>query len=213
MKCDRCDNPATVHEVRIEKGKRVEKHLCEACAQKEGLSPAVQTPVPLAKFLIAHAPQLAAKQAKQQQEQVCPRCALRWSEFRQHGLLGCPTCYDAFAELLLPLIERAQEGAVEHVGKTPARAGADIARQQRVRQLRRELAEALKAEEYERAAELRDAIQALVSTNGHSAASGDDDEGKRRVAHTEEAGAGPSASAADRSDASTSSDESEESCT
>jgi len=195
MKCDRCDNPATVHEVRIVKGKSVEKHLCEACAQKEGLSPSVQAPVQLAKFFIAHAPQLSAQQARQQ-DLVCPRCGLRWSEFRQHGLLGCSTCYDAFAEQLLPLIERAQEGAVEHVGKTPRRAGADIARQQRVRQLRRELAEALKAEEYERAAELRDAIQALAASNGagssaeeagqssaeppHEASTSNPEEGKER---------------------------------
>ena len=38
MKCDNCNNPATVHLTEIKHGKKIEKHLCEQCAaQNEGL--------------------------------------------------------------------------------------------------------------------------------------------------------------------------------
>lgn len=37
MKCDRCGQPATINEVTIRHGKRVERHWCEACAQASGM--------------------------------------------------------------------------------------------------------------------------------------------------------------------------------
>lgn len=166
MKCDRCDNPATVHEVTIEGGKRIEKHLCESCAQKEGLSPVVSAPLAsLAKFIVAQPGQVVRAA-----DPECPRCGLKWGEFRQHGLLGCPGCYQAFEAQLAPLLERAQEGASEHVGKTPRRAGKGVARQQEIKRLRKALADALEAEQYERAAELRDALREISAAD---AANGD----------------------------------------
>jgi protein-arginine kinase activator protein McsA len=39
MKCDRCDNPATVHLIDVRDARPVEQHLCESCTrQREGLS-------------------------------------------------------------------------------------------------------------------------------------------------------------------------------
>jgi len=32
MKCERCNKPATIHLTEIQGGKKIEKHLCEACA-------------------------------------------------------------------------------------------------------------------------------------------------------------------------------------
>jgi protein-arginine kinase activator protein McsA len=37
MKCDRCGQPATINEVTIRHGKRVERHWCEACAAASGM--------------------------------------------------------------------------------------------------------------------------------------------------------------------------------
>ena len=39
MKCDQCGQEATVHELRVVNGKKVERHLCEACARKHNLLP------------------------------------------------------------------------------------------------------------------------------------------------------------------------------
>ncbi|MFN8728381.1 MAG: UvrB/UvrC motif-containing protein [Planctomyces sp.] len=34
MKCDRCDNEATIHELIVAQGQHVEAHLCERCARR-----------------------------------------------------------------------------------------------------------------------------------------------------------------------------------
>ena len=61
----------------------------------------------------------------------------------------------------MPLIERAHEGASEHVGKVPASSGDTAKRQARLVKLRRELNQAVEREDYERAAQLRDEIKAV----------------------------------------------------
>lgn len=154
MKCDRCDNEATVHEVTLHKGKKVEKHLCEQCARGDGIS--VQQPAPihqlLQKFVV---PTAGAAQPRQ----VCPTCGTAYADFRQHGMLGCPDCYREFEDQLGPLVERAHEGATHHIGKAPKRAAGSLDRQRIVAALRRQLNEAVAAEQYERAAQIRDQLR------------------------------------------------------
>jgi len=45
-RCDRCNQPATVHEINVVDGLKVETHLCEACAGAAGLgiSPSIGGP-------------------------------------------------------------------------------------------------------------------------------------------------------------------------
>lgn len=45
VKCDQCDNEATVHDTTIQKGSVVERHMCESCAREAGLLPPGE-PVP-----------------------------------------------------------------------------------------------------------------------------------------------------------------------
>jgi len=91
---------------------------------------------------------------------------MTFREFRQRGLLGCASDYEVFAPFLDPLIERAHEGATEHLGKVPAQAGASARRRTELLRLRRQLAEAVERENYESAAGLRDQIEALNSHDG-----------------------------------------------
>lgn len=156
MKCDHCENEATVHEVTVRKGKKVEKHLCEQCAKKDGIAVQSHTPINalFSKYVLS-----SAGEEEDEHAAVCPVCEMTFSEFRQHGLLGCPCCYETFEEQVGPLIERAQEGATHHVGKTPARSTAAIDRQRMIATLRKQLSAALQTEHYERAAELRDELQ------------------------------------------------------
>lgn len=157
MKCDRCDNESTVHEVTIHKGKKIEKHLCEKCAQEDGI--AVQTHAIPAGLLEQFTIGLTKQTPKATRSPACGQCGMTYAEFRQHGLLGCPDCYHAFEKQLVPLLERAQEGASEHFGKVPQRSVGALQRQRRLAVLRKQLADALAAEHYERAAELRDELR------------------------------------------------------
>jgi len=157
IKCDICDNPATVHLIEIQSGEKVEKHLCEEHAVQEGVAVKVQNaPINelLEKFVLKH----SGTESEPASTAECEGCGMSYEEFRKSGLLGCPECYSAFESVLTPLLERAQEGATEHVGKVPVHAGADEVRQQRMRRLRRELEEAVAGEQYERAAVIRDQL-------------------------------------------------------
>jgi protein-arginine kinase activator protein McsA len=102
----------------------------------------------------------------------CSACGMPYSEFKQHGLVGCARCYVSFESLLIPLIERAHEGHGQHVGKVPSRGlskgaagegeASRLERERRlglVRTLTRELQEAIAEERYELAAKLRDALR------------------------------------------------------
>lgn len=154
-KCDKCDQEATVHEVTIKSGQKVEKHLCESCAREEGI--AIQSNQPISelitKFVMSH-----AGARPEQGALTCGECGLTFVEFRQQGILGCHACYSAFEEQLGSMIERAHEGATHHLGKTPRRAGGAIDRQKRIVALRKQLSDAIEAEQYERAASLRDQL-------------------------------------------------------
>ena len=155
MLCQRCKKAtATVHVTDLV-GERKEMHLCDACAQEEGIT--VKAPVPINVLLEDFIKHQAAVQ--EMVELVCPKCGLNFAQFRQQGLLGCPHDYDTFEKVLGPLIAQAHEGATEHVGKVPAKAGAGRQRQHELRRLRRELDAAVAREDYERAAELRDQLK------------------------------------------------------
>ncbi len=187
MKCDQCGQEATVHELRVVNGKKVERHLCESCARTQGIAvqPALSVPELLEKYI----QQAAASSAKPAQSgaggsagraSVCPTCGTTYMEFRQSGLLGCPDCYRAFEAQLGPLLERVHEGGAHHVGKVPKRlltgsAKATTARRNiervlggpeqragRISALRKQLEDAVKAEQYERAAKLRDELRKLT---------------------------------------------------
>ena len=161
MKCDNCNNPATVHLTEIKAGKKLEKHLCENCAaQLEGIGTAKgHQPINelLTNFVMAHSG-ITKEQGLQ-----CENCGITWAEFRQGGLLGCANDYKVFERELAPLIQRAHEGATHHIGKVPTRRGAvGVPAKRRttdVERLRRDLARAVEAEDYERAAKLRDQIR------------------------------------------------------
>jgi protein arginine kinase activator len=158
-KCDHCNKAATVLVTEIKGGKRVEKHLCENCAAaNEGLPVKAQPPINelLTNFVMAHSGLAREKGA------TCEDCGIAWAEFRQTGLLGCEHDYTLFEKELVPLLQRAHEGATHHIGKEPARGGgggAPMKRQAELAKLRKELAKAVEAEDYERAAKLRDQIR------------------------------------------------------
>lgn len=166
MKCEApgCQNEATVHEVVIKAGQKVERHLCEQHAQTEGVVAASHAPINelLTKFVMSQ----AGAQQPPEAPPACPTCGMTWSNFREKGLLGCPDCYETFEEQLTPLLSRAHEGGVHHTGKNPSRAGMSAGLHRELSALRRELDDAIKAEEYERAASIRDRIRELHGESG-----------------------------------------------
>ncbi len=156
--CERCKKShATFHLTNIDTdGEKAERHLCERCAVKEGLmhvqKPTVNVSDVLESFVASTREQSGGGGL------VCEHCGMSYVEFRNQGLLGCPHDYDSFEGALTQIIERAQGGGSTHTGKTPKSLGRPRVTQQDIRKLQRQLEEAVAAEDYERAAELRDRI-------------------------------------------------------
>jgi protein arginine kinase activator len=155
LKCQQCQREATVHLTDIINGQKIEKHLCQQCAAAEHIT----AQGPLTKLLEDIVLQSAAE--KELSRVKCDICGMGFLEFQQNGLLGCPNDYQAFRDLLVPLLERAHEGASTHAGKVPANAEADERRQSELLRLRGQLKQAVADEDYERAAQLRDGIKEL----------------------------------------------------
>ena len=98
---------------------------------------------------------------------TCQDCGLSFSEFRDKSLLGCPSCYMAFEAPLTSLLERAHEGGNHHIGKVPRRGGgASEQRQLQITRIRKRLDDAVEAEDYELAAQLRDDLSDLDGDGG-----------------------------------------------
>ncbi|MHC4786692.1 MAG: UvrB/UvrC motif-containing protein [Planctomycetota bacterium] len=163
QKCDHCDKPAVVHEVTVKNGVKSEVHLCHEHALEAGVAMPTHQPINqlLTQFVISQTGKGKSKPKTRAKRKTCRNCGLTFAKFRQSGTLGCSDCYTAFEEHLAPLIERAQNGATHHRGKTPRRAGASVDRQLLVQQLVKELDQAVAAEQYERAAQLRDRLRNL----------------------------------------------------
>lgn len=160
--CERCKKAqATFHLTNIDRGgAKSERHLCDRCAGEEGLLQSPKVAVDLDQLVQTFI--AGSKTAGEEVSQlVCEACGISYIEFRNQGLLGCPEDYDNFKEHLGRLIERTQGGAGTHVGKMPRSIGVQRKPTDDVRRLRRQLDDAVAAEDYERAAKLRDRIREL----------------------------------------------------
>ena len=160
MQCQICQkNEATIHLTEISDGVRTEMHLCEHCAQDEGI--AVKSQISLNELLsslLAAQPADDEVFADPKQKSSCPHCGFTLEQFRKEPVLGCPYDYEVFEKSLLPLIGKAQGGGTRHCGKIPSKTPADTKKQIELMRLRQQLETAVEAEEYETAAELRDKI-------------------------------------------------------
>ena len=158
MKCQFCENPATVHLTRIVNKKKREVRLCERCAREHNLytGPSAAQGIDLKALLSLLVGPLQAGVADPA-ALTCPTCGLEYGEFRAEGRLGCPADYDAFRPLLEPLLERIHR-SLAHAGKVP-RAVRRQLREAELADLRDQMHSAAAAEKYEEAARLRDLIR------------------------------------------------------
>ncbi len=166
--CRRCSKPATLHITEMREDEVHELHLCETCYQ-EYLE---YSEHPDESDSDDESPEIAIELDEDQtledlDQTACPNCGISFREFRSQGRLGCPHDYTEFENELLPLLENIH-GETQHCGKLPTRA-ADSSRQQyELIRLRKDLQQAVASEDYESAAQLRDAIVSLESDLGLS---------------------------------------------
>lgn len=149
MLCEMCHKKeATVHLTQVINNTVKKVHLCEECAAKSGVD--IHSPISITDLLLG----LSASA----EDRACPQCHLRRSDFKKTGRLGCPRCYEAFEAELTPLIKSMHRGT-RHVGKAPVRSTSRGDPAVELQELEEQLRQAIAAENYERAAQLRDRIK------------------------------------------------------
>ena len=83
-----------------------------------------------------------------------------FDDIAKSGKVGCANCYDIFYDELLPSIQRIH-GKTVHIGKLAKSAGSEVKMKSTLAKLKEELTTAIKEQEFEKAAKLRDQIKEL----------------------------------------------------
>lgn len=159
--CQVCNSrPAKIHYTEIVSNNMVAFDLCLECAEEKGID--VQKPgaYGLGDLVAGLIDTTADTDAEKISKVRCPRCGFAYSDFKKVGRFGCPECYEAFSAQLLPML-RHIHGGTHHGGNVPPRHEAEREERRRAAELRRELDEAVRQEDYERAATIRDEIRDL----------------------------------------------------
>jgi len=166
MLCQDCKKrEAQVHLTQIVNNEKLSLSLCKECAAVRGFhSPLDNVPFPLAEILsgLAHTgPKL--EKSEPPDDLACENCGLTFLEFTRQGRFGCGECYSAFRCRLEPIMRKIH-GASLHRGRNPEYDKIDEAAAMPIKEEERltaELDQAIRAEDFERAAELRDKLKAV----------------------------------------------------
>jgi protein arginine kinase activator len=189
MLCDNCGkNEAEITLKQMADGTAKQLNLCRECAEEMGCIPSGVPSITIS-FLISEEPvkrkarrSIPRRKESQFDALACPSCGMKFNEYRDENLLGCPQCYEAFRFPLGAFLHKTQGAESHWVGATSEMLGeiaveeglalseADEKRkselEENIARLRLEMNEAISAEDYERAAELRDLIGPLVNGDG-----------------------------------------------
>jgi len=166
MLCQFCKTrTATIHFTN-HGGSTVQKiHICRQCAEEKGFEYLKNSNFEkhdLIAGLITGPATPAVAGARPVSR--CVNCGRTYAAFSKSASLGCSKCYECFGPDITKVLKRIH-GNARHLGKVPRRFCTDRASaHRRIRELRSELHAAVESEQYERAAELRDEIEALRSS-------------------------------------------------
>lgn len=160
MKCEVCGTrESVIHVQQIIGNETVDVHLCEACAHEKGISQNNdKIELSLSQLLTGL---LKVQEGESQDSQdECDVCGTKIADFKTEGRLGCPECYTTFATEIRKMHNHLS-GTTRHRGKLPQSLKTYkellIDRQR----LKSQLTDAIKNEDYEAAAMLRDQIRSI----------------------------------------------------
>ncbi len=173
MLCQDCKKrEAKVQLVQISNNLKTSLELCHECAEARGFHPPIDPqPFPLAELLANLAKtNVATGKPEPLENLVCPTCRLSFEEFTRQGRFGCGDCYRTFRPRL-ETIMRKIHGASLHRGKIPEPEELDGRKEsvlpiKEEERLETELKKAIDAEDFERAAEIRDKLKSIRESLG-----------------------------------------------
>ena len=166
MKCQKCGaNNANTHVKPIINGEFKEYDLCSDCAKKMGYTNVFSDMEDeFSNFLGSFFGNVLPART---QATRCEFCGTTYPEIAKTGHVGCAKCYDVFADELYPSIRRIH-GNTTHCGKNSKRAEnakaekpVEQTKEDKIKALKAELDKAVKEQNFEHAAELRDKIKEM----------------------------------------------------
>lgn len=160
MNCDHCGAPnATIHMTEIINGEVSEIHLCSKCSKLKTQD--YQKHFNMTDFL-SDLVELDKEDHEAVEDVVCEQCGLSYEMFKKVGRVGCSHCYHSFHDQLLSLLRKIHT-AVRHKGKLPESKSCESIESiiSRINELKDHLDRAIKLEEFETAAVIRDEIKNL----------------------------------------------------
>ena len=175
MICEECNEREATCLVSVLVGeKQIKRHLCNECFSKMhgalgqtlpgaigfGISGRQVTNL-LSSILSAITGVGEENQKEEGPDKVCPRCSMSLHAFQKSGHLGCPECYQAFREELHPMLLQIH-GRVQHAGRKPLISEEDQKARSIREELTRQMEEAVRNEDFETAAIIRDRIRAMT---------------------------------------------------
>lgn len=169
MICQSCGKKeANVSIKTVINGHLKEEHYCSECAAKNGASSGLMDFGASFSSLLGG---MFSGLPKAADEPRCESCGASFDEISKDGNMGCPDCYNTFRARINPMIQRIH-GTSRHSGKKPESMeltvtdnAVDIVpvvkEETPVESKKRELNEAVEAQNFEYAAKLRDEIKEL----------------------------------------------------
>ncbi len=165
MKCQKCGaNNANTHIKTIVNGEFKEYDLCSECAKQMGYTNVFgDIENEFSNFLGSFFGNVLPART---QATRCEFCGSSYSDIAKSGHVGCANCYDIFGEQLLPSIRRIH-GNTAHCGKNSGKDDKQSdkpkkeTKEQKIEKLKSELDKAIKEQNFEYAAELRDKIKEM----------------------------------------------------
>jgi protein arginine kinase activator len=158
--CGHCHKPATIHITQIINGQMHKIDLCEDCPHKQSVTD--PEAFSLTDFLLKPQGLLVPR------EQVkCEHCGFTPAEFKKLGRFGCPHCYESFKGMLRPMLSNMHKG-LQHQGKVPHRVLNRLSHRMELGSLRKALEVAVRSENYEEAARLRDILRTRENSEAAS---------------------------------------------
>ena len=181
MLCEQCKKrEATMRYVEVVNGVTTEHNLCSVCASQLDMgsfSAVLEKEISLASLLSGLLGiQDTEKKDGRFADVVCPNCGTTYEYFVESSRFGCRDCYSVFGPLLGDNIRHLQ-GSERHVGKRPdyvIREAAEsneepqlpkLSTEEQIRLLQARIKDAIRREDYEEAAVLRDEIRTLKEEN------------------------------------------------
>ncbi len=161
MICDLCKkNEAAIFLEAVGNGGKRKLNLCVNCAASRGISTKITAPdVKNIESIFAELKELDKKK-NEENFRLCPVCGRSLAEIKETGTAGCPECYESFnKEIAAEMKKNGVSG--KYSGSMPKRLSCFRNSLTDRTDLQAKLEEAVKSENYEKAAVYRDFLRAL----------------------------------------------------